>query len=158
MAQWHRQQLISSSWYHRDGQLISSGWRYWTQWTIPFSCHSGCRNGASPVPIQEEGLETAALCTWWTPGRWTGPTIPEVQWSVAWDSQTFVVTHYYILYHIITFTIITNYYILYFYFASTLLLHIISFTLIMFHYKIIITYYCIIITSLLLYYYKLAMA
>ena len=28
LDQWKRRQLISSSWYHRDGQLISSGWRY----------------------------------------------------------------------------------------------------------------------------------
>ena len=49
--------------------------------------------------IQAKGLETqaAAICTLWIPGRWAGPATPEVQWSVACDSWTIVITHYYTL-------------------------------------------------------------
>ena len=109
-------------WYQQDGQLISLGWRYWT---ILFSYHSGCRNCSSPVLIQAEGLETAALCTWWTPGPWTGPATPEVQWSVAWDSQNFVINTFL---HIILYYYINHYYVL----LCSLFLHC---------YDIIITHY-----------------
>ena len=159
LDQWrrHRRQLISSSsdssWHHWDGQLISLGWRYGT---IQFSFCIGCRNSASPVLIQAEGLETAAWCTWWSPGPWTGPATPEVQWSVAWDRQTFVTTHYYILYYIITLTIITYSYILYFYIIFIIITHYyIGYYYVLWqnHCYCNITYYHIIITTLIQYYY-----
>ena len=98
---------------------------------------------------------------------WSSNLRCEVQWSVACDSRTFVITHYYTLYYYITLINTAYHYILYFCTVKTSLLHIITvltsstLAIIMCHYKIIITYYHdnivinMIITSLLRYYYPL---
>ena len=120
----------------------------------------------SQTLIQAEGLETAARCTLWILVCWAGPATPEVQWSAATaacDSLTFVITHYYTLYCIFTFTqpllhiitlIIKHHYISYYY---TLLQ---NHHLVLFHHYfviIIITsslhHHYIIITSSLHHYY-----
>ena len=121
----------------------SSGGCLWFWLEIP---HSAIAMAVSTAPIaatttlpalmQAEELETAALCTLWTPGRWAGQVTPEVQWSVAsrCDSQTFVlhiITYYIILLHppllcIITISI----------FVITSLLHIITFAIIT-HYSLL---------------------
>ena len=95
------------------------------------------------VLTQAEGLETAAQCTPWIPGRWAGPATPEEQWTV--QRVAVVVTHYFTLHYIIALTIFMPYKVFYFYTVIIFITH----CNIGCYYVFIITYYHIIITSLL---------
>ena len=104
---------------HPGKAACDSGWRYWDHPVRLSQWLSQRRPSLQPRPCQCWFKQRSWRCTLWIPGRWAGPATAEVQWSVACDSQTIVITHCYILYyiivstsllHIITFAITTHYY------------------------------------------------
>ena len=136
-------------------QLISQGWTadiIWLEiWDHPVQLSQWLSQQRLRLTSANSSRGAGDCCPMYLLNSWA------LDWSSdsrTWsDSQPFVITHCYILYHIITLIIITYYYILYFYIVITMLLHIITFTIITL-WRIITKSWLCIITSLLSHYYN----
>ena len=102
--------------------------------------------------IQAEGLESAAQCTSWIPGRWPGPATHEVQivqWSGACDICYCTLLHIVLYYYMDHCCILLPYLFLHHFLLES------AAEQIMYFYKFIIAYYYNIITTLLQHYYNI---
>ena len=120
-----------------------SGWRYGDH-LVDRPSKQPVKTSTSPALIQAEGLETAARCNPWIPGRWADLSTPEVKWSAACDICCYtlldIILLHWPLLRIITFsdfTMLIHRYWLLLHISTKSLLRIYT-VLLLHHYRIII--------------------